>query len=215
MSEITAEDKISIVLKEYEALRKEIDARTDATKNYGWPVIAVTFAAIVGWKPENIDFNIAVLLAPVIAMTIYALAANANYSIDKAREGLALVEDRIFDISTPQVLICYESLKVKDWKDDAEQWLHVGLLAPIAYIIFELYLFIRLPKDSWSKVKSYPAAVFLLLGVLIVPLAIYLINTFMRYRIRSHAPCTKLMESDSFKEIYKIYKSCPEVHRHQ
>jgi hypothetical protein len=213
MSEMTAADKISIVLKEYEALRKEIDARTDATKNYGWPVIAVAFAAIVGWKAENIDFNIAVLLAPVIAMTIYALAANANYSIDKAREGLALVEDRIFEISKPQVLICYESLKLKDWKGDAEQWLRVGLLAPIVYISFELYFFSLLPKDSWSKVKSYPAAVCLLLGVLIAPLAIYSINTFRRYRIRSHAPCTELMNSCDFKKIYEIYKSCHEVHR--
>ena len=57
MTEMTTEDKISVVLKEYEALRKEIDVRTDATKNYGWPVIAVAFAAIVGWKPENICFK--------------------------------------------------------------------------------------------------------------------------------------------------------------
>ena len=131
----------------------------------GWPVIAVAFAAIVGWKPENIDFNIASLLAPVIAMTICALAANANYSIDKARQGLALAEDRIFDMSKPQVLVCYESLKLKDWKDgDAGRWLLVGLVAPIVYIIFESYFFILLPIASWGKVKSYPSVIYLLLG---------------------------------------------------
>lgn len=215
---MTPETKIPVVLKEYEALRKEIDARTDATKNYGWPVVAVAFAAIVGWKSDNFDFNIASILAPVIAMTIYALAANANHSIDRARVDIALVEDRIFALSGSQVLICSESLRLKGWREDsAKRWLLEGVLPIIIYIIVEVCFFLLLPKASWDKIWSndFPSGFFLLLGVILAPLVIYFLNTVMRYRVRSKAPCTELMKSDGFIKIYRNYKPCSESLRQQ
>jgi len=190
-------ESINVVLKEYDGLRKEIDARTDATKTYGWPVVILAFGAILGWKP-GLDINIALLFIPAVVMTIFALTANANHDMDKARKAIALIEDRVF-ILAAKPLLCHESFRVSQWRKDQWKWLTLRFIPAVVYVIIEWWLYTELPADSRSIVNS-PSRKGLLVGTLSAPLLLYLVNTIFRYRLHRQLFFTSLLNEINNKK---------------
>ena len=178
--DISPEALLTTVTKEYEGLRKEIDARSDATKAYGWPVVLLVFTVGAGWK-TNIDWNLVLLFIPAIGMTIAALAANASHDIMKARRALAVTENKIYTL-TGQPLLSYESWRVSKWTTSRWRGYPLAVTILAAYCLGEgLLFFWSLPRheDSFAQVnpRHYPERFAVLCLVLLAPAAICLYNS--------------------------------------
>lgn len=194
---------ISAALKEYDALRREIEVRTDATRAYGWPVILFVAGGVAGIKSFDVPPDLALMVIPAGAMTIFALTANASLAMEKARKGLAEVENRIYIISdkpeTPS--LCHESGRVSGWGNASENkrrflW---AIAATFIYGLLIVSLGWRLrPEDgTWwgllSKIDWTRSTI--LYGVMAAPAAFFLYNCVGLRRLRKHRPQTCLINS--------------------
>lgn len=195
---VARETLINTALKEYEALRKEIDARTDATRNYGWPVIAVAFGATALFKAGGLDDNVmkvALVLIPAVGMTIAALAANAQYDMNRARRGIADLEERIFKLSLrDEVALCHETCRVARWEDKAEKEYGNARKWAAGYACLEAFLWLTLLPlpSSWGGVSLPLTAI--LLGVLGAPLVIFIRNSRLDYDLRKEPYASDLLD---------------------
>jgi hypothetical protein len=181
---------ISLALKEYDALRKEIEARADVTKVYGWPVILLAFGAIAGFKSELVSVNAALTFIPAVVMTIAALDANANHDKTRARKAIALVEDRIFILSGAPAL-CHESMEFFKLKNQAIKQLILSFAYVVLYLSIEIPICIALlPKAdqiSWART-------ILFVGVLSVPATLHLYSSVGIYTLLTTPFSTRLLE---------------------
>ena len=194
---INSEALLTTLTKEYEGLRKEIDARTDATKAYGWPVVLLVFTVIASWK-TNIDWNLVLLFIPAIGMTIVALAANASHDIMKARRALALTENKIYTL-TGQPILSHESWRVSVWRKRWWRGFPRAVAISAAYVLGECLLFFwSLPRHTVSfrevKPASYPERAIVLFLVLLTPVGIYLYNSRGSDRLISESLDTCLIK---------------------
>ncbi|MBD0256750.1 MAG: hypothetical protein ICV83_13610 [Cytophagales bacterium] len=155
---IDRKDAIQIALKEYEGLRKEIDARTDGTKTYAWPVILLGAGTLAGWKMD-INLDVVLFLIPTMVMTILTLAANASYDMDKARKALARVENRIFLLSG-ETLLTHESCRVIEWQENAWKRLAILFVVPLAYLasVCFLYYFLKINSSLAGNTSTIKGA---------------------------------------------------------
>ncbi|HWS89229.1 MAG TPA: hypothetical protein VN282_19810 [Pyrinomonadaceae bacterium] len=182
---------ITTALKEYEALRKEIEARTDKTKTYGWPVILVALGAAASMKPDLLNLNLALMFVPAVPMTIAALAANANQDTDKARKAIALVEDRIYILSG-KPLLCHHTMKLLRWEEKAPGRFRVAVFVTAAYLAGIIALGINL----LPKINDIDASgAFLLYGVLLSPVSFFFYNSVKSYRLHLNPFRTLLLDA--------------------
>ena len=180
---MTPEKAVDLMLREYDALRKEIDARTDATRTYGWPVIALVFAGVFGWKGDFAKtIDLLILLAPAVAMTIAGLAANANYAIDKARLALARIEYRVFEV-TGAAPLRYETEAVSRWTSPGTT-LGVAVAAAILYGLVEVWLLKSVPGTTWGSVATAGTRRAVAIALLAAPAIKYLYHSVRRYQLR-------------------------------
>ena len=101
---------VDVVLNEYDSIRKEIDARTDATKTYGWQVILLAVGTFAGWK-TTLNIDLVFFLLPAVVMFIISLGTNAGHDMDKARVSLARIENRVYKL-TDHILLSNESCRL-------------------------------------------------------------------------------------------------------
>ena len=180
---MTPEKAVDLMLREYDALRKEIDARTDATRTYGWPVIALVFAGVFGLRDVLANtLDILILFAPAVAMTIAGLAANANYAIDKARLALARIEYRVFEV-TGAAPLRHETEAVSQWRSPGTQ-LGVAVAASILYGLVEVWLFSAVPETTWGSVATAGTRRAAAIALLAAPAIKYLYHSVRRYQLR-------------------------------
>lgn len=139
-------DSIQVALKEYDGLRKEIDARTDGTRTYAWPVVLLAGTTLVGWKVA-INLDLVFFLIPLVALIIFVLATNAAYDMDKARKALARVENRIFILSG-ETLLTHESCRVIEWQSGALALREKLLMGTYLWWVVEVSLYFSLNIDK-------------------------------------------------------------------
>jgi len=181
---MTPDKAVDLMLREYDALRKEIDARTDATRTYGWPVVALVFAGVFGWKGDVATaIDVVILLAPAVAMTIAGLAANANYAIDKARLALARIEYRVYDV-TGAAPLRHETEVVSQWKAP-ERPLTMAVTASLLYAVVEAWLLGAVP--TWGSPETVGTRRGAAIALLAAPAIKYLYHSVRRYQLRARA----------------------------
>lgn len=135
-------DSIQVALKEYDGLRKEIDARTDGTKTYAWPVILLAGTTLAGAK-IGVNPHLVFFLIPLVGMTIFVLATNAAFDMAKARKALARVENRIFVLSG-ETLLTHESCRVAEWEHGIGPLVIKQTAGTVIYWVVQVYVFIAL-----------------------------------------------------------------------
>jgi hypothetical protein len=192
------EPLLAVVTKEYEGLRKEIDARTDATRTYGWPVILVAFTALAAFKVDNIDWDLILLFIPTAGMTIAALAANASYDMDRISRALAVTEDKIF-ILTGRPLLTYESRRVYGWGRTRADFYHKrAVIISILYLGFQywLYAYYLPAREAFAPVawRVYPGRALVLWGIIVAPLFMFYQNSRRRSALHAEPFFTTLID---------------------
>jgi len=188
---LTSKDLITVVLKEYDALRKGIDDRLDVTRIYGWPVVLLSFGAIAGLKSELVSLTIALSLIPAIVLSIAALDANANHDKARARRALALVEDKIFILAGNQPLLSHESKVFLKCRDEGSSYFRRALGYSLFYAVVEAIVSLSLLRPQWGLVDWSRS--FLFVSVLLIPPALLLYSAYGVYRTYTKPLVTRLM----------------------
>ncbi len=214
----TAEQLISVALKEYDALRKGIDERADVTKIYGWPVVLLSFGAIAGLKTDIVSVNTALTFIPAVVFTIASLDANANHDKARARRALALVEDKIFILAGEPVL-CHESKAFIKCRDRAAKQLRNAVALTFIYGLVETFVALNLLRPRWDMIVW--SRTFLFISVLAVPALLLLYSSYGIYKIFStplstlllnHIEESKRLEPDGERLLYNTrFKSLKET----
>ena len=91
-------DQITVVLKEYDALRKDIEDRVNTPKLFFVPLLIASLAGILGWKAEASVDLILLFVFPLL-LTILGFALNADYYVLRTARQVAKIEDKIFRLS--------------------------------------------------------------------------------------------------------------------
>ena len=184
-----AEYLTNLALKEYDALRKEIDARADNTKTFGWPVVALALGAGLGFKFEVVSVDTALTFVPAVGMAVVALHYNSDHDKLSARRALALVEDKVFGYSGEPVLSRETTALLRERRRAAREWL-VAILAVSLYAVTEFVVcWTLLPKGDtrWTRTLLFVL-------VLTLPAAITLYSSFGIRRLLSEEFNTCLVE---------------------
>src|SRR3712207_1942104 len=107
-------ERIDIVLKEYDTLRKEIGDRLDVPKLYVTPLLIVSLAGFFGWK-SNIPIDLALMFALAILLTFLSFAVHSWHALHSLSAQVAMIEDKVFRISG-EPLLTHETQMVYERK---------------------------------------------------------------------------------------------------
>jgi hypothetical protein len=179
-----------LALKEYDALRKGIDDRSDVTKTYGWPVVLLSFGAIAGLKSDLVSVNSALTLIPAVVFTVAALDANARHDVARIRRALALVEDRIF-ILVGEAALCRESKALLKCRKKGSRQLKQAVAYTIFYVLIETGVCLLLLKPKLALIDWTRS--FLFFSVLSIPAILLLYSSYGTYRISTAPLWTELI----------------------
>jgi hypothetical protein len=96
-------ERIDIILKEYDTLRKELADRLDIAKVYIIPLLIVSLAGFFGWK-SNLSINLALMFALAVLLTFLSFAVNSWHDYHDLSARIAIIEDKVFQISGEPLL---------------------------------------------------------------------------------------------------------------
>jgi hypothetical protein len=149
---LEVKDQLTIVLKEYDSLRKQIDQGSAFMQSLVIPLSVAIGGAMIGWKGKPPE--LAVFVLPVVIMCGLAIAQHGEAYTEYSGRLLALVEDRVFQISG-MPLLCHETkLAVKRKVAGGRGWWLAVFIVSVAYAACELWLFRTLGSGALNSLSN-------------------------------------------------------------
>ena len=161
-------DQLTVVLKEYDALRKEIEDRVNTPKVYFVPLLFVSLAGVLGWKAEAPVDLILLFIFPLF-LAFLSFALNANYYLQRAARQVAKLEDKVFRLSGLSLLTHETEILHLRQQFHVRKAVFVGALICIFYLIVEGWLFHEFNQTRLIQLANYRARTLMLLSLLVVP----------------------------------------------
>jgi hypothetical protein len=146
-------DQVTIVLKEYDSLRKQIDQGSAFMQSLVIPIAVALAGAMIGWQ-NKIPVGLAILAVPVLLMCGLAAAQHAEAYVELCGQKLAGVEDRVFQLSGLALLRHETMLAAKRKVAGARGWWTVVVLSSATYLGCELWLWSALGGKSFTGVGN-------------------------------------------------------------
>ena len=166
-------DRIDIILKEYETLRKELADRLDFAKIYITPLLIVSLAGFFGWK-SNLSINLALMFALAVLLTFLSFAVNSWHAFHSLSARIAIIEDKVFQISG-EPLLTHETYMVYGRKKKPFfRLLSLGwILSCTCYVAIEVFLYNELRNEPQIIIAGHAARTFILLLFIALPLVLF------------------------------------------
>lgn len=170
---MTEKERIDVLLKEYDTLRKEIADRLDVPKLYVTPLLIVSLAGFFGWK-SNIPVDLALMFALAILLTFLSFAVHSWHAFHSLSAQVAMIEDQVFQISgepllTHETRMVYERKKRPLFKIFVLGW----IISCTCYIAVEILLYRELGSESEIVNSEYPVRTFILGLFITAPLVLF------------------------------------------
>jgi len=182
IANLDTEQRISIVLKEYDALRKEIDDRLNAPKLYFVPLLFVLLAGAMGWKADA-PIDLVLLFIIPIFLTFMSFVLNAGYYLQRSGERIARIEDSVFKLSGLP-LLSHETQTILERKGLPVWVSNLGLvIGAFLYVVTESFLFFALGLHNADQIHSNPGRLSILVFLLSMPLVLFAISGIRLIRI--------------------------------
>jgi hypothetical protein len=170
---MTEKEKIDVMLKEYDTLRKELADRLDVPKLYVTPLLIVSLAGFFGWK-SNIPIDLALMFAVAILLTFVSFAVHSWHALHSLSAQIAIVEDKVFQISAEPLLIHETKMIYERKKKPLFSIFFIGWIAVCtAYIAIEVFLYIGLSKAPELGIPGSFAHILILILFLLLPLVLF------------------------------------------
>lgn len=164
---LTRNEMISCILKEYDAIRKEIDDKTNPFQTRAVPVLLVVAGGVISWQAK-IPGGIILLLLPTVIMAIANMTLNAWFLMDRAGRWLSIVEDRVYR-TAGEALLTHETSLAIERQNGLWKWPVIGGTLPVLYIVFEYSIFSQLDPAVKSLLVVNRAFWYFFIGLLLAP----------------------------------------------
>jgi hypothetical protein len=178
-----SKDQLTIVLKEYDAIRKEVDENTDSLKTRVFPILLALIGGFLAWGGK-IPLDVAVLFIPTIIVMTFANVVNSFYLLDRAGRWIASVEDKVFKVSGLPLLTHETELAYQRSQQRAWTWPLRGIIICALYWACEWYLYSNISQGVKNSIANYPAYRYVILSVIVLPSLHYLFYCMEIYRMR-------------------------------
>jgi protein-disulfide isomerase-like protein with CxxC motif len=150
---LDVKDQLSVVLKEYDALRKQVDQGSAFMQGLVIPISVALGGTMIGWQGK-IPPELAILAVPVLVMGGLAAAQNGEAYTEESGQMLAGVENRVFQM-TGMPLLCHETrLAAKRKAAGGGGWWCAVVLISATYTICELWLWSALGDRAFYGVSK-------------------------------------------------------------
>jgi hypothetical protein len=170
---MTEKERIDIILKEYDTLRKELADRLDVPKLYVTPLLIVSLAGFFGWK-SNIPTDLALMFAVAILLTFLSFAVHSWHALHSLSAQIAIVEDKVFQISN-EPLLTHETKMVHERKKrPLFRIFMIGwAISCTAYIAIEGFLYRELSAVPELGIPASPVHLLILILFLSLPFVLF------------------------------------------
>jgi hypothetical protein len=153
VQKLDVKDQLSVVLKEYDALRKQVDQGSAFMQGLVIPISVALGSAMIGWQGK-IPPELAILAVPVLIMGALAAAQHGEAYTENCGQMLSRVENRVFEMSG-MPLLCHETrLAAKRKAAGGRGWWWAVTLVSVAYIGCELFLWMAFGERAFYKVAK-------------------------------------------------------------
>lgn len=163
-------DQIDIVLKEYDALRKDIEDRSNTPKLFFVPLLIASLAGFFGWKAEA-SVDLILLFALPLLLIILSFALNADFYVLRTARQVAKIEDKIFRLSGLSLLTHETEILHSRRQFHARKAFLVGASVCIFYFVIEAGLF----SGLWVQLAAYPIRIAILIFILLIPPSMFVV----------------------------------------
>lgn len=133
-------ERLTIVLKEYDALRKEAEQSIALMPELGKSVGIVIAGALIGLKADLFANGIAVCI-PVLTMGILAAFANTQAKLELTSRRLMEIENHIFVMANEALLVHETRMNQRRLKRGSGRWLAVGIIGTGVYFALTSIVF--------------------------------------------------------------------------
>ena len=164
-------DQITVVLKEYDALRKDIEDRVNTPKLFFVPLLIASLAGILGWKAEAAVDLILLFVFPLL-LTILGFALNADFYVLRTARQVAKIEDKIFRLSGLSLLTHETEILHSRRQFHARKALLVGVFVCILYFVIQVWLF----SGLWDQLADHPVRILMLIFLLLIPPSMFVVT---------------------------------------
>jgi hypothetical protein len=137
---LTLNERLTVILKEYDALRKEAEQSIALMPDIGKSFGVVIAGALIAIKAELYVSGIAVCL-PVVTMAVLAAFANVQGKLEATSRRMMGVEDRIFDLTKEELLVHETRMNIRRIGRGGRRWTVVGVVGIILYFALDAALF--------------------------------------------------------------------------
>jgi len=200
------DDKLALLLKEYDALRKEADQSIALMPEIAKSVGVAVAGALIGLK-QGVLAEAIVLSTPMVIMGVVAAFAHTHAKLEKTSRRLMDVENRVF-LLVKQPLLVHETrmniirLERKTWT-----WVLGSLVALIVYfgataILFDRFSYVfdgatHNKRDVWIH----------LYWIIVVVAALYAVLSALRIiRQRNRISDIALLDEEKKSKVPDHYK---------
>ena len=146
------QDQLTVVLKEYDALRKQVDQGSAFMQGLVIPLSVALAGAMIGWQGK-IPPEFAVLAFPALIMCGLATAQHGEAYVEKCGQMLAGVEDRVFQMSGIPLLVHETTLAAKRKAAGGRGWWFAVSGVSAVYAICESWLWKNLGWKAFLGVS--------------------------------------------------------------
>lgn len=150
---LEVKDQLAVVLKEYDAIRKQVDQGSAFMQGLVIPLSVAVAGAMIGWQGK-IPVELAILALPVLLMCGLAAAQHGEAYTEYSGRLLARVEDRVFQISGIPLLSHETKLAVKRKAAGGRGWWLTVFIVGVAYAACELWLYRAFGENAFCNVSD-------------------------------------------------------------
>lgn len=167
-------ERIDIILKEYDSLRKELADRLDFAKTYIAPLLIVSLASFFGWK-SSVSINLTLMLALAGLLIFLSFAVNSWHAFHSLSKRIAIIEDKVFQIAG-EPLLTHETFMIFGRKKKPfSKLLILGLILSCScYMAIEAFLYSELRNEPEISIIGHAGLTSILILFIVLPLMLFI-----------------------------------------
>jgi hypothetical protein len=146
-------DQVSAVLREYDAIRKQVDQGTTFMQGLIVPISIALAGTLIGWQGK-IPPELAVLTVAPLITVVLVVAFQAYLWTEYSGLQLVAVEDRLFRIAGIALLTHETNLAIARRRVGVRFWLRTVIIAASAYLLLEIVLWRSLAGRAFVGVDE-------------------------------------------------------------
>jgi hypothetical protein len=188
---LTLNERLAIMLKEYDVLRKEAEQSLSLMPEIGKSIGLVIAGALIGAHETSLGKDIALCALPVIVAALGA-AAHTYATLETTSRRLMGIEDRVFQMAGEALLTHETRMNIRRIGSGGKRWMLTASVGTVLYLVITVILYCQF-HDAFpvERNETWITLYWILVGAAVT----YAVLSTVRIgRQRRDIPRTRLLE---------------------